>query len=1316
MQWLRGAYQTTKKSKMKVFMPFILAAILVLILKTTGLAYKTDGRIVYGVSGNNTPQARFWNQETSSTGTATNTSVTGTVSAVTSANSSLGSDTGGATVTIDATPPGQATGFLASDGEDRQSSLTWSNPSDPDFLGIRIVRRSDGTYPTGPSDPSAQQVWEDTAAPIATTYTDIGPLSNGTAYRYAVFTRDVVGNWNTTVTAGVSADTGTPGPTITVSNSTEAADAIFQGQTDIVMQKLGFRTDYSTAQVTSIKVNRTGTGVDSDVARVRIFTDLNGNGAIDGADAQVGNGTFSGGTVTLAISPLTVDTSPSYLLVVYDISNASNTHVTAGSNIADQSYIGATGAYQVASFTDYGSNALLTINNNTVNVTSVPVASLGHRGHAKTIMQKLGIFTDYGTVDLTNIQVEKVGTMPDSTITAVKIYTDLNGNGAIDGADAVVGSTTFSSGHADISLSAPPVITITPSYFLVVFAVSNTAAVGDTIGSRIADESYLTVLSPDVVAPFTNYNSNLLTITLSAEPLTVTHTPPSDFSADQGSQNQLLDTVNLSAPGGDGIINNGLTINKTGSALDSDISTLRLIKDTNGNQIFEPGTDAEFASTTLAGGIADFSLSLEVLPETTETVFVVANLIHTASIGTTVRPSITGTTSLDVCEPDTITAFGPLDGATLTILDKPDTLDISQSDVDGGKFPAGTSDHVVQILDLSNIEDAVNLTSLAVKRTGTATDSDTAANSIKLWYDADDSGSLNPGDQQLSTAKTFSNGTVAFDAISPDTVSPSASKKLLVTYSLRSDAGVERTIGASIESTSSAVMGSPDKVSLSETPLSSILHTITPIPPTIPSGLRIAARSNNKFRLNWNDNPANEYTTHYDIYRSDSVNGPFTLAGSSNGSRNTYIDTVPSPGNYWYKVSAVNDTGESLKGSSEVAESVGADDKGSSDSTTTIESADSAIKLIIPPDPGYTGETFTITSAANPPAPGIQLVSKYFFEFQTNVAEPFPQPLTLIFKCTRLVDRSDVIYHYNDTNGKWEPVTGGQYIYDDNDPYTIGYTNITHFSGYGAGAAAFGGYNDPLQYTDTTTPGPHGGYTDTTNKCQECHAVHIATGTYRLTRANVRSEACAFCHGDGGISIRHIVLDEHGHGVSTDQAEGMITAPDDTDPPYTKNAKLWGCLECHSVHGNQTIKLSDLSYDRLLKSDPNPAKNNNYLHYTPVVGESTQTVSQWCSTCHNANFGSSAELKTVPKGAITGNVAGHSSSAGGSTNTPDGFADVKYDGNGPTCRQCHTADGGSGTSEFPHSSGSSPALLKAGTTERGIDNACTGCHNTASMP
>jgi len=265
------------------------------------------------------------------------------------------------------------------------------------------------------------------------------------------------------------------------------------------------------------------------------------------------------------------------------------------------------------------------------------------------------------------------------------------------------------------------------------------------------------------------------------------------------------------------------------------------------------------------------------------------------------------------------------------------------------------------------------------------------------------------------------------------------------------------------------------------------------------------------------------------------------------------------------------------------------------------------------------------------------------------------------------------------------------------------------------------GYNDPLLYTPGTTEtpqGPHGGYTTTSNKCKECHAVHLATGSYMLTRANTRSETCDFCHGIGGAAMNKVVLDENGHGLNlTQQAASEIVAPDDTIPPYKIGTSIWGCLECHSVHDNQTVKLSGSSTTKLLKKDPNPGKSYSYYDVALIdatTKETTQTLSHWCSTCHNANLGSHDDPKEVKIGDTTTTAFGHDSSGQGYTTDAEGWANVDpLDGanNGPTCKQCHPSDEG----KFPHSSGDTPAMLKSGSRTNQLDGVCSSCHNTASL-
>ena len=266
-------------------------------------------------------------------------------------------------------------------------------------------------------------------------------------------------------------------------------------------------------------------------------------------------------------------------------------------------------------------------------------------------------------------------------------------------------------------------------------------------------------------------------------------------------------------------------------------------------------------------------------------------------------------------------------------------------------------------------------------------------------------------------------------------------------------------------------------------------------------------------------------------------------------------------------------------------------------------------------------------------------------------------------------------------------------------------------------SAVAGGYTGD----STITAGgvPHSGFVTGSNKCKSCHGVHEASGTFRLLRSDEASTACEYCHGQAGIvSSKRVWLDEAGHG--TTQTAGFLQAPDDTTIT-TFPLFRWGCMRCHSVHDSETIILAGEGYSssKLLRKRPNPYKVYPLTFYDPE--ETSESVSQWCSNCHGANFGSHTTTKTVVGEARWG----HDVSAVGykDETAPIGWVDVDPgDGvnNGPKCSQCHTASGAPAgiSQEFPHAGGATESMLKAGTVKTKLDNFCTGapCHYTPSLP
>jgi hypothetical protein len=105
----------------------------------------------------------------------------------------------------DVTAPGTVSNLNASAGNG-QISLTWTNPSDADFAGVKILRKT-GSNPTGPTDGTVAYAGADNH------FTDSG-LTNGTKHYYAVFSYDEVPNYSAGITANATPVAGTGAATV----------------------------------------------------------------------------------------------------------------------------------------------------------------------------------------------------------------------------------------------------------------------------------------------------------------------------------------------------------------------------------------------------------------------------------------------------------------------------------------------------------------------------------------------------------------------------------------------------------------------------------------------------------------------------------------------------------------------------------------------------------------------------------------------------------------------------------------------------------------------------------------------------------------------------------------------------------------------------------------------------------------------------------------------------------------------------------------------------------------------------------------------
>ncbi len=250
-----------------------------------------------------------------------------------------------------------------------------------------------------------------------------------------------------------------------------------------------------------------------------------------------------------------------------------------------------------------------------------------------------------------------------------------------------------------------------------------------------------------------------------------------------------------------------------------------------------------------------------------------------------------------------------------------------------------------------------------------------------------------------------------------------------------------------------------------------------------------------------------------------------------------------------------------------------------------------------------------------------------------------------------------------------------------------------------ASVAFAGGYLDP-----TAAENPHGSYSDTTDKCKTCHAVHNASSSGETLLRSTRSNACVYCHITGGFSIKT----PYGT-TSTNYTDENDWNHDNDHNGYTSATLYAGCVSCHSVHGADTI-----SGSKILKEDP---------------GKALGTVSSeidFCRDCHNETGDN-----TAAGGCMNICHTSDDLSSDYYLTTRDGVTHVMtttLTGNygttvawvsSETCRKCHKEGQpyASGDS-FPHYTPSAVQFLDGGYTQQDtyLDLVCLNCHTDTGDP
>jgi hypothetical protein len=666
---------------------------------------------------------------------------------------------------------------------------------------------SGGDIQSCPTDPASENAWSGTlTAPTGTNSAGRDKTSSDT---------NAAGDWDNN--GGPDVNQRTRGhvnylATLTVTGGDQAPSTVVQGQTFVVMLNLTLTADYGWIEVTEIDVNRTGTSsTETDVSAATLWEDVDGDGEYDsGTDTFIATGTYSNGNYTFSSLDLHVqDTNPKDLLVIYNISSSANTGVTVGAQVDGQSNITVTSPDSVAAFSAINStNSTIQANALTVTGTDKAPANVG-KGQTEVVMLSLNLSTAYGSITVTQIEVNRTGTSTTETdISQATLWHDVDNNGAYDGGtDTCLAVGSYSGGNYTFSSLSFTVTGGTDEFLLVMYNISATANTGVTVGARVDGADNVTVQSPDTVTSFSPIQSTNSTI--QASTVTVAGTDKAPATVEQGQATVVMLNLTLTVDYGTATLT-AVDVNRTGtSTTEADISQATLWHDVNDDGDYDAGTDVCLGAGTYSNGNYTFSgLSFGITAGTPERLLVMYNVSSSANTGVTVGARIDGAANITLSGSDTVAAFSPIQSTNSTI--NGNTLDVYGGDIAFSVVFQGEDFAEMLNLTLSTDLGSVTVTQINVTKTGTSSQSSDIDAAV-LYDDVNGDGDYDSGTDTYIATGSYSSGVYAFSSLSIS-VSAGSDKDLLVMYNISASATTGVTVGAKINGASDITIQSPDSV------------------------------------------------------------------------------------------------------------------------------------------------------------------------------------------------------------------------------------------------------------------------------------------------------------------------------------------------------------------------------------------------------------------------------------------------------------------------------------------------------------------------
>ena len=552
--------------------------------------------------------------------------------------------------------------------------------------------------------------------------------------------------------------------TLFIAGGINAPSTVYQGATDIVMGQLSFSTNQGSTVITSINITRytTGSGSDSDISSIRLFTDVNGDGSLAG-ESMIGTPcTFSGGVASFTGLSIPVTPVPGYILIVFNFTQNAPPGNNDGAQILSAldvvSNFIESGAFPVS----LGTSTILT-NYLQVSVGDFTAPPEMFPAQSNLVMGQFRLNTLAGSDTVTGISLTRYtsGSGGDPDIASVRLFLDSNNDGQISGETQIGAETVFTGGVAAFTgLSLP--VTSAGVRILVVFNISSSAPIGNSDGARITLAGDIQSTLFQVTGSFP---VSLGTSTVTAPRLLVSDpdgaNPPPPVYTTAGDTGVIMGRLRLVMNFGTDTVTS-LRVTRTGTGADADFALVRLIYDVNGNGQVDL-TDTQLGvDSVFAGGSVTFTFSLGV-STTPEYILIVSDFLDTIVDGTTEGTSIAQATDIVVTSTGVSGSFPVLFGNTII---KSTTLSVSAGDFSAPSSTyQGSRDVVMGQFTLSTNQGSVTVTGINITRYTTGSGSDSDITHVRLYTDSNNDGSIS-GETQIGTPQTLSGGTARFTSLS----------------------------------------------------------------------------------------------------------------------------------------------------------------------------------------------------------------------------------------------------------------------------------------------------------------------------------------------------------------------------------------------------------------------------------------------------------------------------------------------------------------------------------------------------------------------